>query len=106
MGRSVLLDDNFANQGLEMLINATFVLPACTTQGRLTHCNIAAEGASNRMKNQNFGGPQAGGQQWGMMGQQQQYPGQGGKRTEWRVSLECEIVLVLAVISNSLVTHT
>ncbi len=47
-------------------------------QGRLTHCNIAAEGAQNRMKNQNYGGPQGGGQQWGMMGQQQQYP-QGGR---------------------------
>lgn len=53
-------------------------------QGRLTHCNIAAEGAGNRIKNQNFGGPQ-GGQQWGMMGQQQ-YPAQGtisGFDAEW-----------------------
>ena len=55
-------------------------LSSLPRQGRLTHCNIAAEGASNRLKNQNFGGPQAGGQgqQWGMMGQQQQYPAQGG----------------------------
>ncbi|CAM9144300.1 unnamed protein product, partial [Hapterophycus canaliculatus] len=49
--------------------------PEKQLDGRLTHCNIAAEGAGNRIKNQSFGGPQAG-QQWGMMGQQQ-YPAQG-----------------------------
>eukprot|EP00752_Nemacystus_decipiens_P004059 g3717.t1 len=59
--------------------------PEKQLDGRLTHCNIAAEGASNRLKNQNFGGPQAGGQgqQWGMMGQQQQYPGQGQGAGQW-----------------------
>ncbi|CAM9796884.1 unnamed protein product [Pylaiella littoralis] len=55
--------------------------PEKQLDGRLTHCNIAAEGASNRNKNQNFGGGlQAG--QWGMMGQQQ-YPAQGQGAGQW-----------------------
>ncbi|CAM9888309.1 unnamed protein product [Ectocarpus sp. 6 AP-2014] len=57
--------------------------PEKQLDGRLTHCNIAAEGASNR-KNQNYGGPQAG-QHWGMMGQQQQYPAQGQGSGQWGV---------------------
>ncbi|CAM9229068.1 unnamed protein product [Sphacelaria rigidula] len=47
--------------------------------GRLTHCNIAAEGSSNRGKHQNYGAQNA--QQWGMG--QQQYQAQGQGSGQW-----------------------
>ncbi|CAM9489317.1 unnamed protein product [Ascophyllum nodosum] len=52
--------------------NAAVAEPEKQLDGRLTHCNIAAE----RNKQQNFGG-MSGGQQWGVGQQQFQAQGQG-----------------------------